>query len=55
MDAAAERDVASRIRTCRIECIGIFELFRVAVRCAVEHHEGGSGGNIDAANGCGDT
>jgi hypothetical protein len=51
VNTSPKSDVAPGVWASRIEGVRIVELFRVAVRGPVEHHEGGAGRNIDAANG----
>jgi len=51
VNTAAKSDVASRVWTRRVECVGVVELLRVAVRGPVEHHQGGARRNVNAANG----
>ena len=44
-------DVMRGVWTRRVEGVGFVELFRIAVRGPVEHHQGAAGRNVDAANG----
>jgi hypothetical protein len=43
--------VTPGVWTRRVECVWIVELFRVAVGRPIEHHLGGAGRNVNAANG----
>ena len=51
VDAVPERDVLTGVRAVEPELGGVVELARVAVRGAVEHHHGGAGREVDAADG----
>ena len=50
-DAVPERDVLAGVRAVGLELVGRLEAARVAVRRAGEHHHGGAGGDVDAADG----
>lgn len=53
VDAAAEGDVLSGVRTLDVEDLGVGELTRIAVRGAVDEHDRGLGGQFDPAHGRG--
>jgi hypothetical protein len=51
VNASAKCDVTPRVWTHWVERVGLVELIWVPVGGAVEHHQGGAGRNVDAANG----
>jgi hypothetical protein len=51
VNTSPKSDVTLGVWTRRVECVWIVELFRVAVGGPVEHHKGGAGRNVNAANG----